>query len=95
MIAVSVLLAVAVACVWLACQGFLRLSSVYDRVHCVTFAGIAAGAPVTIAVFVHAGASSAAFKVLLIFVLTGISGAALAHAVGRAIAFREAAGQGE
>ena len=89
---IAIFLALSVASFWLAAWGLLRLSSAYDRLHCVTFAAIAGGLPVLIATFIAQGASAAAFKVLLIFVLNVGCGAALTHATGRAIAFREAGG---
>lgn len=92
MIAVSVLLALVVAALWLAAFGFARLRSAYDRVHCVSFAAVAAGPFLVAAGFVGDGFSDRAWKILLFAVVTLISGAVLAHATGRAIAFRDAGG---
>jgi len=92
-IAVALLLTVSVGSTWLAAWGFLHLSSVYDRVHSVTFAGIAAGVPVVVAAFVSGGGAAGAFEVLLIFTLNSFCGAVLGHAIGRAVAFRETAGR--
>ena len=53
---IALLLAVAVAAVWLGCVGFIRLGDAFDRLHCVAFVGIAAGVPVMLAGFVSQGA---------------------------------------
>lgn len=89
MTATIVLLVLTVLPLWLAALGFARLRSAYDRVHCVSFAAVASGAPLLALAFVADGASDRAFKVLLLVGLSVLSGAGLAHAIGRAIAFRD------
>jgi multisubunit Na+/H+ antiporter MnhG subunit len=91
-IAIWVLLGVLVATLWLAAFGLARLCSAYDQVHCVSFAAAAAGPVLAAAGFVADGFSDRAWKILLFAALTLIAGAALTHATGRAIAFREAGG---
>lgn len=88
----AIFLALSVASFWLAAWGLLRLPSAYDRLHCVPFAAIAGGLPVLIATFIAQGVSAGAFKVLLIFMLNLGCGAALTHAIGRAMALRDANG---
>jgi multicomponent Na+:H+ antiporter subunit G len=90
-IVIDALLVFAVAASWLACLGFARLPTVLDRMHCVTFLNVASGLAVTIAVFVADGVSDRALKMLLILVVLLVTGAALAHATGRALLVREAA----
>jgi hypothetical protein len=94
-IAVSVLLGLMVAVLWVAAFGLARLRSAYDRVHCVSFAAAAAGPLLAIAGFVADGGSDRAWKVLLFAGLTLVSGGALTHATGRAIGFRDAGGGGD
>lgn len=95
MIAIDLLLGLAVLAAWLAAWGFARLSSACDRLHCVTFAGLAAGVPVAAAAFFAKGFASGPVKVLLIILMSAAIGAALAHAAGRAIAVRDADGATE
>jgi multisubunit Na+/H+ antiporter MnhG subunit len=94
-IAVKLLLVLAVASAWLAAWGLVRLHTPFDRLHCVTFAAIACGLPIAAAVFAADGASDTAFKVLLLVLVMLVSGAVLAHATGRAIGYRGAAGEPE
>jgi len=93
-IAVSVLLALVVLATWLAVWGFIRLPQVYDRLHCTSFAGIAAGVPLVALAFVADGASDRAFKILLLVALMLVSGAATTHAAARAVAARDAGQDG-
>lgn len=90
MIAISLLLALTVLTLWLAVWGFARLPTAYDRLHCTSFAAVAAGSSLAILGFVADGASDRAFKILLLAVLMVASGAAMTHATGRAIAVRDA-----
>ncbi|HET8997942.1 MAG TPA: monovalent cation/H(+) antiporter subunit G, partial [Acetobacteraceae bacterium] len=85
MIAVSLLLAVLVLLLWLAAWGFARLRTPYDRIHCTSFATLAAAVPLVLVAFVSDGASDRACKILLLAALMLVSGATLAHATGRAI----------
>lgn len=82
---IPALLTIAVLCAWLGCLGFARLASPYDRLHCVTFVSVTAGAAVTVAAFWADGASDRTLKVLLFLLLTLANGAAVAHASSRAI----------
>ena len=79
------LLSAAVALTWLGCFGFARFSSPFDRLHCVTFVALTAGACITLAVFIADGFTDRALKVLAFFLLTLLNGAAVVHATGRAV----------
>ncbi len=83
-LAVAILLAIAVAASWLGCLGFARLAYAFDRLHCTTFIGVAAGFPVLLASFAERGADTSVLKVLLLVTCALLNGAALAHATGRA-----------
>ena len=89
MIIVAIALGIAVIAAWLGTIGFARAVTAYDRLHCITFVGVAAVAPVAIAAFVADGVTVRAAKVLLILLVTLIGGAAQSHAIGRALVFRE------
>lgn len=82
------LLAVGVASAWLGSAGFARLRSPFDRLHCTAFVNAAAGAALTLAALVSDGASNRVAKILLVAVLSLVSGAATSHAVGRALVQR-------
>lgn len=82
------LIALALAAAWLGCFGFLRLRSALDRLHAVTFVAAGAGLPIAAAAFVADGASDRAWKILLLVALQLGTGAALAHAIGRAVLLR-------
>jgi multicomponent Na+:H+ antiporter subunit G len=90
-VVIEILLALAVLASWLACAGFARLPTALDRVHCVTFLNATAGLAVTIAAFVADGLSDRALKMLLLTIVSLVTGAALAHVTGRAVLLREAA----
>ena len=83
---IAALLTIAVLATWLGCLGFARLPTAYARLHCVPFVIIAAGIPLTLATFLADGMSSRLLKVLFLMVVLLVSGAALSHATGRAIA---------
>lgn len=87
---IALLLTLSVACLWLAAWGFIRLGSAYDRLHCASFASVAALPPLVIAAFVADGASDRAFKLLLLAGLSFLCGAVQTHAIGRATALRDA-----
>lgn len=89
----AALLVVAVACVWLGCTGFARLTSAYDRLHCVTFVTVAAGGAVFLACWTDLGMSPAVLKILFLLVYAVVNGAALGHATGRAMLHRERSSQ--
>ena len=92
-ILVDALLATAVVAAWIGALGFARLGSALDRLHCVTFLTIGCGLPIVIAAFVADGPSTRAFKLLLLFVVALVAGAAMTHAAARAIFTRDEAGE--
>jgi multisubunit Na+/H+ antiporter MnhG subunit len=93
MVISAAFLVVAVACVWLGCLGFVRLTSAYDRLHCVTFAAVAAGGAVLLASWADLGMSPTMLKILFLLLYAVVNGAALGHATGRAILHRERSSQ--
>ena len=88
-VAEAALLGLAVLGAWIAAAAFVRLRTAYDRLHCVTYLNAAAGLPLLIATFVADGFSDRFFKLLIMVVFTLLSGAAIGHAVGRAMLLRE------
>lgn len=86
---VSILLALAVASVWIACLAVLRLPQALDRMHAAAFLNAAAGFLVTAAAFVADGVSGRSLKIALLMTLLVVWGAVLSHAVGRALLLRE------
>ena len=77
-----------VAATWLGCLGFARLRMPLDRLHCAAFVNAAAGLLLAVTAFAADGASDRAFKVLLTVAVSLVSGAALSHAIGRALIYR-------
>ena len=94
-IVLDVLLAVVVLAAWLGGAGFLRLRSPLDRMHCVAFVNAVAGVALTVAAFVSDGASDRALKILLFTVVSLLTGAAMSHAIGRALLLRGSAPEAE
>ena len=90
---VDILLGIAVLCAWIGAAGFARLTSALDRLHCAAFTTIGCGLPIVLAAFVADGLSTRAFKLLLLFVVALVAGAALNQAVGRAIFTRDEAAE--
>jgi multicomponent Na+:H+ antiporter subunit G len=88
-IVIDALLALAVLACWLGAAGFARLNSPLDRLHCVTFVNAAAGIAILVAAFVADGISARAIKILVLNAAALASGAALAHATGRALLLRQ------
>jgi multisubunit Na+/H+ antiporter MnhG subunit len=86
--AIDALIGLALLGAWLGCFGFLRLRTALDRLHVVTFVAAGAGLPIAAAAFIADGASDRAWKILLLVVLQLGTGAALAHAIGRAVLLR-------
>ncbi len=82
---IDALLVLAVLCAWFGALGFVRLRGPLDRLHCVAFVNVTVGAALTLAAFAADGLSSRSVKVLLIFALTLLAGAAGAHVTGRAL----------
>lgn len=93
-IAVDALLAVCIVSVWLGSAGFARLRSPLDRLHCTAFVNAVVGTALTAAAFFSDGASSRAVKILLVTLLSLLSGAATSHAAGRAVVQRGAGPEG-
>ena len=85
----AVLLAALVAVTWLGCLGFARLRAPLDRLHCAAFVNVAAGAVLVGVVFAADGPSVRAWKVLVAVVASVLGGAALSHAAGRALLYRD------
>ena len=88
-VVVDILLGLAVLSAWIGALGFARLTSALDRLHCVGFTTIAAGLPLVLAAFVADGPSTRAFKLLLLWLVALIAGAALNQAAARAIFTRD------
>lgn len=88
-VAIDALLAAAVLLCWLGAAGFLRLRSALDRLHCVTFVNLGTGLAILVAGGVADGASDRVLKILLLDAALLVSGAALAHATGRALLLRD------
>ncbi len=85
---IDVLLGVLVAVTWLGCLGFARLRTPLDRLHCASFVNAAGGMLLAAIAFAADGASDRAFKILLMVAVTLLAGAALSHALGRALLYR-------
>ncbi|MHB1303930.1 MAG: monovalent cation/H(+) antiporter subunit G [Acidiphilium sp.] len=87
-VAIDAVLGVMVLSVWLGCAGFVRLRTPLDRMHCVAFVNVVAGGALILVAFLADGPSNRAFKIVLVEGLALLSGAAMAHATGRALAER-------
>ena len=85
---IDVLLGVLVAVTWLGCLGFARLRTPLDLLHCASFVNAAGGMLLAAIAFAADGASDRAFKILLMVAVTLLAGAALSHALGRALLYR-------
>lgn len=92
-VAVEVLLGLAVFSAWLGCYGFLRFKTALDRLHCATFVAVAAGFAVTLAVLLQDGLTDRLLKMIAIWLILLLSGAATSHALGRALVLRDGAGR--
>lgn len=88
-VVVAVLLALAVAAVWLATLAYLRLSTPFQRLHVITFVNVVAGGLILLAAFLDDGVSSRSLKCAFVWVIMLPIGALLAHATGRAFLVRE------
>ena len=86
---IAVLLAVLVGVTWLGCLGFARLRTPLDRLHCAAFVNVAAGALLVAVAFCADGSSVRAWKVLFAAAASVLGGAALSHAAGRALLYRD------
>ena len=87
--AIAVLLAVLVGVTWLGCLGFARLRTPLDRLHCAAFVNVAGGAVLVAVAFLADGSSIRAWKVLAMVLAGMLGGAALSHAAGRALLYRD------
>ena len=87
-VVIDLLLALLVAATWLGCLGFARLRHPLDRLHCATFVNAAAGTLLVVIGFAADGLSDRAWKILLMAAINLLAGAALSHAIGRAITYR-------
>ena len=92
-IVVDVLVGMAVLSAWLGALGFARLTSALDRLHCIAFVNVGCGLPIIAAGFVADGPSTRAFKILLLWLVAMIAGAAVNQAAARAIFTRDEAGE--
>ena len=88
-VALDLCLGLAVAAAWLGGFGALRLRSSLDRLHAVSFVNAAAGVPIAVAAFLADGVSARSVKFAFLVALLLISGAAISHAAGRALALRD------
>ena len=88
-IVIDGLLTVMVLSVWLGCLGFIRLRAPLDRLHCVAFVNTTAGTALVLVAFLSDGLSVRACKILLIAAISLLTGAAMSHAIGRALLMRE------
>lgn len=73
---------------WLGCAGFARLRAPLDRIHCVAFVNAMCGTALILAAFLSDGVSVRACKILLVVGVNLLAGAAMSHAVGRALLLR-------
>ena len=87
--AITVLLTVLVGVTWLGCLGFARLRTPLDRLHCVAFVNVAGGTVLVALVFLADGSSIRAWKVLATVLASVLGGAALSHAAGRTLLYRD------
>lgn len=88
---VAALLGIAVLLAWLGAAGFARLRAPLDRMHAVTFVAAGSGAALALAALVSDGFSSRFIKAVLLVGFSLVSGAATAHAIGRALETRGSA----
>ena len=92
-LAVEVLLGAAVFAAWLGCFGFVRMKTALARLHCAAFVYVAAGFAITLAVLVQDGATDRLLKMIAIWAILLLGGAATSHAIGRALILRDGAGR--
>jgi monovalent cation/proton antiporter MnhG/PhaG subunit len=89
-VAVETLLGLAVLSAWLGIFGFARLKTALDRLHCATFVSVAGGFALTLAVLLQDGATDRLAKMLAVWTILLLNGAATSHALGRALVLRGA-----
>jgi monovalent cation/proton antiporter MnhG/PhaG subunit len=90
-LAAAILLGVGVLCSWLAVLGALRLRNALDRLHAATFIYAAGLGPVVLAAIAQEGLTDRTLKLVFLFVAMLFAGAAVTHALARAIVTREEA----
>lgn len=88
-IAIDLCLALAVLSAWIGCFGALRLRSSLDRLHAVAFTNSSAGVLVVVAAFLADGISTRSVKLAVLVAFMLVTGAAVSHAAGRALALRD------
>jgi multicomponent Na+:H+ antiporter subunit G len=81
-------LALLVLATWLGAAGFARQRNALDRIHALTFVTVTSGPLVLLAVLAHEGFSDSTLKILFLVVCALLNGAALSHASGRALWYR-------
>jgi multicomponent Na+:H+ antiporter subunit G len=86
---VDLCLAGAVLSAWIGCFGALRLGSALDRLHAVAFTNAAAGVLVAVAAFLADGISTRSVKLACLVAFVLVTGSAVSHAAGRALALRD------
>ncbi len=91
-LATDLCLALAVSSVWLGCFGALRLRSALDRLHAVAFVNAAAGVLFAVAAFLADGISTRSVKLACLVAFVLVTGSAISHAAGRALALRDGPG---
>ncbi len=91
-LATDLCLALAVLAAWIGCFGALRLRSALDRLHAVAFTNAAAGVLVAVAAFLADGISTRSVKLACLVAFVLVTGSAISHAVGRALALRDGPG---
>ncbi|HYZ39286.1 MAG TPA: monovalent cation/H(+) antiporter subunit G [Stellaceae bacterium] len=82
----DVFLGLAVLAAWLGALAFIRLKAALDRLHCVSFVNVAGGAAIFAAALISDGATVRTLKIFILTAAVLLNGAALAHAIGRALA---------
>ena len=87
--ALDLCLGLAVLCAWIGCFGALRLRSALDRLHAVAFTNAAAGVLIAVAAVLTDGISTRSVKLAGLVAFMLVTGAAVSHASGRALALRD------
>lgn len=81
-------LVIAVAAAWLGAAAFVRLRTPLERLHAVAFVNLVTGGGVMLAAFAAEGVTPRTLKCALIWLITVVTGALLAHASARALHLR-------
>ena len=87
-VTIALLLGLMVAMTWLSVLGFARLRAPLDRLHCVAFFNVAALLPFVAAAVMADGVSVRVGKITLMMAINLFGGAAMSHAIGRALHVR-------